>query len=124
MSKNGMGKFIVGAGIGAALGVLFAPKKGEETREDLKKAFDDLVTKVKNVDAEEVKATVEEKIKELKSGLKNLDKETALLEAKKQAKKLQDAAEELVQYAIDNGTPVIEVSKEVIKRLEKEEKAK
>ena len=31
------GKFLVGLGIGAAAGLLLAPKKGSELREDIKK---------------------------------------------------------------------------------------
>lgn len=115
MSKRGLGKFVVGAGIGAALGLLFAPKKGEETRAQLKQMFEDLMNKVKSIDAEDVKVTVEEKIEELKEGLDSLNKEKVLAEAKKQAKKLQDQAEELVEYAIDKGTPVIEKSANAIK---------
>ena len=37
MSKKGLRKFILGAGIGAGLGILFAPKKGSDTRKELKK---------------------------------------------------------------------------------------
>ena len=134
MSKKGLGKFVFGAGIGAALGMMFAPKKGEETRADLKKALDDLMEKIKTTDAEDVKQTVELKINEIKDGIANLDKETVLSEAKKQAKKLQEAATELVKYATEKGTPVIvasadaikkkvlEVSKDVTKKLEKEKK--
>ncbi|MDD6323668.1 MAG: YtxH domain-containing protein [Bacilli bacterium] len=135
MKKNkGMGKFILGAAAGATLGLLFAPKKGTQTREDLKKMLDDFVTKIKNIDAEDVKQIVSEKIEEIKEGIATLDKETVLDEAKKQAKKLQDAAEELVDYTIEKGTPVveksanaikkkvIEASKQVIEKLEKETK--
>lgn len=34
--KNGVGKFVLGALVGAGLGVLLAPKSGSETREELK----------------------------------------------------------------------------------------
>ena len=132
--NKGIGKFLVGASVGATLGLLFAPKKGSETREDLKRMLDDFVIKAKNIDMDDVRETVETKIAEIKEGLAELDKETVLSTAKKQAKKLQDAAEELVNYAIEKGTPVIEksanaikkkvieVSKNVITKLEKETK--
>ncbi len=131
MGKKGLGKFLAGAGIGAALGILLAPKKGSETRQDIKNMFDDLMRKVRNIDTEEVKLAVEAKIEELKEGLENLNKETVLAEAKRQAKKLKKAAEDLVEYAVENGTPVIEksanaikekvieVSSEVVKKLSK-----
>ncbi len=115
MSKKGFGKFLAGAGIGAALGLLFAPKKGTDTRADILKMFEDLKTKIQSLDANDVKEAVEIKIEELQNGLEDLNKETVLKEAKKQAKKLQDAANELVEYAIEKGTPVIEKSANAIK---------
>ena len=43
MSKKSIGKFISGAAIGVGLGFLFAPKKGSETRKELKGKIDELI---------------------------------------------------------------------------------
>lgn len=134
MSKRkGFGKFLIGAGIGAGLGLLFAPKKGSETRRDLKIKMDELIEKAKGIDAKEVKENIEAKIAEIKAELADLDKEKVLKIAKKKAKQIQDASSELVSYAVEKGTPVlksaaesvrakaVDVTKEVLNKLEKEE---
>ena len=59
--KSGVGKFVLGAAVGAGLGLLFAPRKGSETRKLLKDKMDDLVKKVKNIDADEVREMIEDK---------------------------------------------------------------
>ena len=55
MSKKGTGKLILGAGLGAGLALLFAPKKGSELREDLKCKINELVNKAKEVDKKKQK---------------------------------------------------------------------
>ena len=113
--KSGLGKFLLGAGIGVGLGILFAPKSGKETRADLKKKMDNLIEKAKNIDIEEVKATIETKVNEIKEDLKNLDKETVAEKVKVGAKKIKKKAEDLVQYAVKKGTPVIEAAAREVK---------
>ena len=132
--KSGLGKFLAGAAIGAGLGILFAPKKGSETREELKTKMNDLIGKVKEIKVDEVTELIEEKLKELKDDLDDLDKEKVLKIAKEKSKVIKEKAQELVNLAIDKGTPVlrdaatevktkaISVAKETIERLEKNEK--
>ena len=132
MSKKGTGKLILGAGIGAGLALLFAPKKGEELRKDLKNRVDGLLGKVKELDAEDVKETLEKKIEEIKKEIEELDGEKVKKIATKKAKELQKKTEELVKYAKEKGTPVLEkaangvkkqaanVCREVLARLEEE----
>ena len=134
--KAGFGTLIFGAAIGAGLGLLFAPKKGSETREDLKAKIDDLANQVRNIDKNEVKKEFDKKIKEIKKELASLDQEKVLEIAKSTGKDLKIKSQELVDLAIDKGTPilrdaaeevkqkVLEVSKEVTNRLEKDSKVK
>ena len=113
--KSGIGKFLLGAGIGVGLGILFAPKSGKETRADLKKKMDELIEKAKNIDIEEVKETIEAKVNEIKEDLKNLDKEIVAEKVKAGAKKIKKKAEDLVDYAVKKGTPVIEAAAREVK---------
>ena len=136
MSKNksGLGKFLAGAAIGAGLGILFAPKKGSETRAELKAKIEDLVKQIKKIDLEEVKEEFEVKLENLKAELADLDKEKVLEIAKKKAVELKDKAQDLVELAIEKGTPslrdmaeevrlkTIDVTKEVLKKLENADK--
>ncbi|MBS7021041.1 MAG: YtxH domain-containing protein, partial [Firmicutes bacterium] len=132
--SNGVGKFLAGALVGAGLGILFAPKKGSETRQDLKKMIDDMIAKIRDIDIDEVREGFEVKLYQLKEDIDDLDKEKVMKIAQKKAKEIQNAAAELVDYAVEKGTPMLEktanairekaiqTTKEVLKRLEKEEK--
>ena len=130
IKKSGMGKFVLGAAVGAGLGMLFAPKKGSETRKDLKNKFDELVGKIKEIDVEEVKNEFFQKVDAIKAELEDLDKEKVLKIAKKKGEDLKNKTEELLALAKEKGTPALEkaaselkdrtidVLKEVINKLE------
>ena len=59
---NGLGKFALGALIGAGLGILFAPEKGSVTRSQLKEKLDELLKKAKEIDLDDVRMQLEDKI--------------------------------------------------------------
>ena len=137
MSKEkgfGLGKFVLGAAVGAGLGILFAPKKGEETRKELRAKLDEIIDQTKKIDVKEVKNEFNRKVEEIKMELVDLDKEKVLEIAKEKGAALKVKAQELVDLAIEKGTPVlrrtandvlenvIKVSKETQKKLAKEEK--
>ena len=88
------GNFILGAGLGLGLGMLFAPQSGDKTRKELKKKINELVEKVKSIDKEEVVDNISNKINELKEELANLDKEKAM-EIDKGTPAVQKAAKEV-----------------------------
>ena len=72
-NKKGFGKLFAGLAVGAGLGILFAPKKGSETRMELKKKMDELLSKAKDIDAKEVKENIEAKIYEIKEELSSIE---------------------------------------------------
>ena len=136
MSKNGVGKFVAGAAVGVGLGVLLAPKSGEETRKELKKKIDELVASVKDLKVDDVKEYFEYKIEEIKKDLAELDKEKVLEIAKQKGEIVKDKIEELAVQAKEKATPAIEKTigevrnkvidflKDTTKKLEKEKKDK
>ena len=135
MSKNrgGLLKFVAGLGLGVGLGMLFAPKKGEELRKDLKLKLEELLSKAKEIDVKEVADDFMKRINDLKEELEDLDKEKVLAIAKKKGEELKVKAGELVELAKEKGTPVLEkaanevrerailVTKDVLKKLETKE---
>ena len=54
MAKKGIGNLFLGVAIGASLGILFAPKKGKETRKELKNKMLELVDKAKDLSVSDV----------------------------------------------------------------------
>ena len=128
--KGGLGKFVVGAAVGAGIGLLFAPKKGSEIRKELKVKLDDLIKQAKEIDVEEVKKEFDVKVEEIKAELAELDKEKVMDIVKEKGADLKVKAQELVDLAKEKGTPVlkktaedvlenvIKVSKDALKKLE------
>lgn len=134
MKKKGVGKFIFGTALGVGLGMLFAPKKGSETRKELGAKMEELLNKVKEIDVDEVKCMLEDKIADIERELKDLDNEKVLKIAKTKGKELKAKSEDLVRLAVDKGTPILKemaedirektilVIKEVLNKLEETDK--
>lgn len=108
MSKKGLGKFVLGAGLGAGLALLFAPKKGSDLRNDIKKKINEFMKDVDKMTVEEIKKEFTNKVEEIKKELDELDKEKVVKVAKKKGEELKNKANELVQMAKEKGTPVLE----------------
>jgi gas vesicle protein len=131
MSKNGLGKFVLGASLGAGLALLFAPMKGSDLRRGIKKKFDEFIDDVEDLSIAEIKKEFTDKVEEIKKGIEELDKEKVMKIAKKKGEELKEKATELVELAKEKGTPVLEgvaedirektvaVAKEVVEKLEK-----
>lgn len=68
-----LGKFLTAASLGAIVGLLLAPKKGKDLREDLKVKSKETYDKVKGMTKEDLEAIIGETIDNVKKSVDEFD---------------------------------------------------
>ena len=91
-----IGKFILGLGIGAAAGLLLAPKKGSELREDIKRESLKAHDQLKNMTKEDVEAMLGQTIETVKKSVDEFDLDVFKETTKE---KLSDLETKLEEFA-------------------------
>lgn len=116
--------------LGGTLGVLFAPRKGSETREKIKLTFVNLKNKVSKIEEEDIKYYIEKKLNEI-DDIEVLEGTLEFKKAKKQAKKVIKKINKLIDYTTKKGydefedlitdlkEKASEISEEILTNLEK-----
>ena len=117
--------------LGGTLGVLFAPRKGSETREKIKLTFVNLKNKVSKIEEEDIKCYIEKKLNEIDDDIEVLEGTLEFKKAKKQAKKVIKKINKLIDYTTKKGydefedlitdlkEKASEISEEILTNLEK-----
>ena len=117
--------------LGGTLGVLFAPRKGSETREKIKLTFVNLKNKVSKIEEEDIKYYIEKKLNEIDDDIEVLEGTLEFKKAKKQAKKVIKKINKLIDYTTKKGydefedlitdlkQKASEISEEILTNLEK-----
>ena len=91
-----------GAIVGGILGVLFAPRKGSETREKIKENLSNVKNKISNLDEETIRNKINKALNNLEYELTKLEVEVEYNQAKKQAKKIINKIDKLLKYSKKN----------------------
>lgn len=118
MKQSKLGALVAGIGIGAAAGLLLAPKSGEETRKDIQKKAKQIGKKVKDIDLNQVKEDLVKEFDKFKNEMKDMDKDKAMKLAKEQGTKLLAKCEDLITMAKEKSAPMIEkTGKDIKKKL-------
>lgn len=89
--------------IGGTLGIIFAPRKGSETRQKIKLTFVNLKNKVSNIDEKDVKHYIEKKLNDIDNDIELLENTLEFKKAKKQAKKIIKKINKLITYTTKKG---------------------
>ena len=117
--------------LGGTLGVLFAPRKGSETREKIKLTFVNLKNKVSKIEEEDIKYYIEKKLNEIDDDIEVLEGTLEFKKEKKQAKKVIKKINKLIDYTTKKGydefedlitdlkEKASEISEEILTNLEK-----
>ncbi len=97
---------LIGGLIGGAVGLLYAPKSGKETRDDINKLADDYMGKAKD----EYEAALEKSRKSYENAINRL-KELEVL-----AKKKVDEVEEKIEDLTEKGKETVDESRSRLKK--------
>ncbi|WP_455684861.1 YtxH domain-containing protein [Thomasclavelia sp.] len=119
-----IGKFIAGIGIGTVIGMLLAPKKGSELREDLKEKSQELYDKAQNMTKEDFEDLINNTIEEIKLAIDEFDVEefkestgTKLAEVKVKLEQLASSVKSSDEYANFKAS-VAKVSSDLTNKLD------
>jgi gas vesicle protein len=112
---SGLGWFLAGLGVGALIGVLYAPKAGKETREDLANAARDAQEKAAEL-VEQGKQKANEYVEQGKQYVEQGKKKAAELveEGKRQAKESVDKGREYYEKGRTQWTQYVEKGKSLV----------
>ena len=117
--------------LGGTLGVLFAPRKGSETREKIKLTFVNLKNKVSKIEEEDVRYYIEKKLNGIDDDIEVLEGTLEFKKAKRQAEKVIKKINKLIDYTTKKGyeefedlitdlkEKASEISEEILTNLEK-----
>lgn len=115
MNQSKFGHFLTGALVGVGLGIIFAPKEGSKTRNELQKSLKQLVDSIKEIDLEETKAHFFDKVSELQKELSSISKEEATDYIKDKISIVKEKCDDLKKEANKEDLPAIEKQIDEIK---------
>jgi len=115
MSQSKFGHFLTGAMVGIGLGIIFAPKNGSQTRDELKSSFENLLEKIKNIDIEETKANLLKKVSDLKKELSNLEADEVKTLINEKAELIIEKCDMLIKESEDASLKMVAESAQEVK---------
>ncbi len=98
-----VGAMVGGALVGGAAGILFAPRKGSETREKIKDSINDLLERTQSIDKEDIRKYIEKELENIDFEIVKLDELDSYKKAKRQAKKVIKKIDKLIKYTKKKG---------------------
>jgi len=106
--SNGISYFIVGLGVGVAVGMLLAPRSGEETRQLLREKADESKDYLRTK-ADESKEFVKRRGAELRDSASDLidRSKDAISRQKDQLAMAVEAGKQAYRDSVDDGSPVL-----------------
>ena len=99
MKKKTVATAAISMAAGAGLGMMFAPKKGEDLRKDLKNKISELTEKIKNTSIKDIKENLQKSLYKIEKDLEDLDKEKVKKVAEKKAEEIKKELDKIIKTA-------------------------